>query len=336
MRQPADVVELAIPYFNVIILSMLPLSLFFSCKQYCEGLSNTKLALVISVAGNALNILLNYLLIYGKWGLPELGYIGAAWASFYARLFMGLSFLVLVFRSPLTREITAVFTRARISLLELRALWKIGINSALQFTFEVAAFAIAGFMAGSFGKEHIDAHGIALTIAAFTYMFGSGIGSAATIGAGIYHAQENWKEIKLSAYAAIRLVLFTMGTFGLLFLLLHKVLPFIFTDEPDITRLAGSLLIIAAMFQVFDGLQVTVIGILRGLKDVKIPTLITLVGYWLIALPLAYLFAFKAGLKTIGVWFGLLSALVFVAVLLLWRLRYLLARNLQDTPTGQK
>jgi multidrug resistance protein, MATE family len=331
MQQPAEVASLAVPFFDVIIFSMIPISIFFACKQYCEGLSNTKMALLVSVAGNLINILLNYVLIYGKFGFPALGYMGSAWASFYARLFMGVAFLVLVFYSPVTKEIGRVFFKVRVHWAEMAALWKIGINTAMQFTFEVAAFAIAGFMAGSFGEQQIDAHGIALNIAAFTYMFGSGIGSAATIRAGTYRAQKDLAGVRRAAGAAIRLVLLVMGCCGLILLALNRILPLVFTDVPGIVDLAADLLLIAALLQLFDGLQVTIIGLLRGLEDVKMPTLVTLVGYWVLALPLAYFLAFTLKLETIGIWLALLASLVFVSIMLFARLYYLL-----KTGKGQK
>ncbi len=328
MQQPFEVVELAIPFFDVLIFSMLPMSLFFTGKQFCEGLSNTKMALLISVVGNLLNIVLNYSLIYGKFGLPEMGYIGSAWASFFARVFMGVSFMVLIFRSPITKEISAVFNQVKINWVELKNLWRIGFNSAMQFTFEVAAFVVAGLMAGSFGKEQIDAHGIAMNIAAFTYMFGGGIGSAATIRVGIYKSQNNWLEIKNASRIASKLVLLVMGGFGVLLLLFRNYLPLGFSSEKAIIELASNLLIVAALFQLFDGLQVTIIGILRGLEDVKAPTLITLIGYWVIALPLAYILAFVVKLETVGIWIALLASLIFVSIGLNWRLNYLIKKHL--------
>lgn len=328
MQQPDEVVILAVPFFNVLIFSMIPVSLFFACKQYCEGLSNTKMALIISIAGNVINILLNYIFIYGKFGSPELGYMGSAWASFSARLVMGISFLIFVFKSPITKEINTVYKKVKVNWKELTELWRIGFNSAMQFTFEVAAFVIAGLMVGSFGKEQIDAHGIALSIASFTYMFGSGISSAGTIRMGIFKAQNNWTEIKKASTAAINLVLLVMGSFGILLVIFHNYLPKAFSTEPAIIELTSTLLIIAAMFQLFDGTQVVIIGILRGLEDVRMPTLITLIGYWLIALPLAYLFAFTLKMETVGVWIALLLSLIFVALGLLWRLKYLVKKNL--------
>ena len=328
MRQPTEVIVLATPFFNVLIFSMLPVSLFFTCKQYCEGLSNTKIALFISVAGNLLNIVLNYCLIYGKCNLPEMGYIGSAWASFIARSFMGLSFLVFVFYSPVTKEIKKYYSRVKINWPDLKHLARIGINAGLQFTFEVAAFAIAGLMAGSFGKEHLDAHGIALSLAAFTYMFGSGLSSAATIRVGGFCAKGDWREIRLASIAAVKIMLVVMGVFGIVFLMFASLLPQMFSKEVEIIRLATPLLVIAAIFQLFDGLQVTMIGILRGLEDVKVPTYVTLVAYWVIALPLAYLLAYKFEMQTVGIWVALLLALALVAVTLTFRLNYLIRKNL--------
>ena len=329
MHQPEDVIKLAVPFFNVLIFSMIPISLFFTCKQYCEGLSNTRMALFISIIGNVINIILNYLLIYGKFGFPELGYLGSAWASFTSRVFMGFSFLYLIFKSPVTKEISAVYKKVKINKKELFHLAKIGLNAGLQLTFEVAAFVIAGLMAGTFGKEQIDAHGIALSIAAFTYMFASGISSASSIRVGIYKAQDNWLEIKQAAFSSIKLVMLIMGGFAILFLMINNFLPKVFSSDLQIVNLASKLLIIAALFQLFDGIQVTIVGILRGLEDSKIPTLISLVGYWIIALPLAYWLAFILKLETVGVWIGLLVSLIFAAIILFWRLNYLINKNLK-------
>lgn len=331
LGQPAEVTQLAIPFFNVLVLSMIPISFFFTGKQFCEGKSNTKVALLISLSGNLLNILLNYVLIYGHLGLPALGYMGSAWASFVARTFMGLFFMFYIFKSVTGKDLQNWFFNVRINLKDLGDLARIGFNSGLQFTFEVAAFSIAGLMAGRFGKENIDAHGIALSIATFTYMFASGISGAATIRVGIFRGQNNWQGLRTAALAAIRLVLVVMGVFAILFLSAASILPLAFTDNPEITKLTAQLLIIAAMFQLFDGLQVTVIGMLRGIEDVKFPTWITLVAYWLLAIPLAYVLAFEFQMKTVGIWVALLLALFVVALSLSLRLRHLIRKQMEFT-----
>jgi MATE family multidrug resistance protein len=331
MNQPTEVVDLAMPFYDVIIFSIVPLSIFFTCKQYCEGLSNTKIALWISIGGNLLNVILNYALIYGKYGLPELGYMGSAWSTFIARVVMGIVFLMIIFKGKTTKAVGQYYKIAKINFKEFKELLVIGINSGLQFTFEVAAFVIAGLMAGSFGKEAMDAHGISLQLAAFTYMFGSGISSAVTIRVGKFNASNDWINIKESGIVGIKLVIFLMGIFGLLFLLLRNILPLGFSVDEEIINLSSQLLIIAAMFQLFDGLQVTVIGILRGLEDVKVSTWITLVGYWGIALPLAYLLAFTFNLQVIGVWLSLLVSLALVSIALYLRFKYLFQKNLVVT-----
>ncbi len=323
MQQPPDVVELAKPFFNVLVFSMIPISLFFTCKQYTEGLSNTRAAMYISIIGNLLNIVLNYALIQGKWGLPQLGYMGAAWATFTARCFMGIAFLWYVFYNPQTNDIKKFYKKVKLGGEALRSLWKIGINSGMQFTFEVAAFVIALFMAGKFGKEQIDSHGIAITLASFTYMFASGISSASTIRVSNLAATKNVAEIRKAGNMAVLLVLACMGFFALIFTVFSNVLPGFFTNDAYILDLSSDLLLIAAVFQLFDGLQVVSIGMLRGMEDVKFPTYVTLIGYWILALPLAYFLGFTCKMEVIGIWWALTFSLVFVGIILYWRFRKL-------------
>lgn len=328
LKQPEDVVRLTIPFYEIIVFSMVPLSVFFTCKQYCEGISNTKAALYISILGNVLNVVLNYLLINGYCGLPKLGYLGVAWGTFFSRFFMGFGFLFLIYKTPALNEVFKLYKKVKLNTKHLKELAKLGFNTGLQFTFEVAAFVVAGFMAGSFGKEQIDAHGIALHIAAFTYMFGSGISSAATIRVGIYKAQNNWPEVKKAGLKAVQLVMLFMLSAAIIFLALRNYLPLIFSNEEKVIELASQLLIIAAFFQIFDGLQVTAIGILRGLEDVKYATYTTLIGYWLISLSICYFLAFPLKLEIIGIWIGLLTGLIFVGLTLFFRFRSIYKKNL--------
>lgn len=324
MQQPVDVVELAFPFFNVLTLSIIPVSLFFVCKQYTEGLSNTKAAMYISVAGNVLNIILNFLLIYGKAGLPELGYMGSCWATFIARIFMGVGFLVYVFRNEAINSFTKYYHEVKLNAYHFWPLFKDGMASAMQFTFEVAAFAISGLMAGVFGKEQIDAHGIALSMAAFTYMFASGIGSATTIRVGKFYTVDNIADMKASISTSFKTVIVTMGFMALMFVCFNRFLPVIFSNDLEIIGIASNLLLIAAMFQLFDGTQVVAVGILRGLDDYKFPTTIAFIGYWLLALPLCYVFAFLFKLEVYGVWLGLSIGLAFVSIALYLRIKVLL------------
>ncbi|MCD6065722.1 MAG: family efflux transporter [Bacteroidetes bacterium] len=327
-QQPDDVVELAIPYFGVLILGIVPCSLFFTGKQFSEGLNNTVAAMLVSVAGNILNIILNYLLIHGKFGFPELGYMGACWATFYARCFMGLGFIVIIYKSKLFSDVRPFLKQVGFSLSHCLHLFRIGIGSALQFTFEVAAFAISGLMTGWFGKEQIDAHGIALSIAAFTYMFSSGIGGAATIRVGKFSAQNDFENVKKAGNAALLSALSVTLFFALVFFVLHTSLPLAFSRDAQILAIASELLIIAGFFQLFDGIQVVALGILRGLEDVKLPTIFTLIGYWIICLPLSYYFGTTLGYMANGIWCALLCGLFFVSVSLYFRYNYLMKKKL--------
>jgi len=324
MQQPADVVTLAIPFFDVLIFSIIPVSLFFVCKQYTEGLGNTRAAMYISVAGNIINVILNYGLIYGKAGLPEMGYMGSCWATFIARVFMGAGSLIFLFNHKSVNSFAVYFKEAKLNALHFWQLLKDGLASALQFAFEVAAFAISGLMAGVFGKEQIDGHGIALSLAAFTYMFASGIGSATTIRVGKYYAMNDLHNVKLAIKTSYKSVIVTMGIMALLFISFNTVLPSIFTNDKEIISIASTLLLYAALFQLFDGTQVTAIGILRGLEDYKFPTYIAFIGYWVIALPLCYLFAFTFNGRVYGVWLGLSAGLGFVALALYFRIKNLM------------
>ena len=324
MQQPEDVVALAIPFFDVLIFSIIPVALFFVCKQYTEGLSNTKAAMYISVIGNIINIILNYLLIYGYAGLPELGYMGSCWATFIARVFMGIGFLVFVFNHKTVNSFAKYYKEVKVNALHFWPLLKDGLASALQFTFEVAAFAIAGLLAGVFGKEQIDAHGIALSLAAFTYMFASGIGSATTIRVGNFYSSNNLDDVKLAIKTSYKSVIVTMGFMALLFICFNTFLPTIFSNDQEIILIASKLLLFAAFFQLFDGTQVVAIGALRGLDDYTYPTYIAFIGYWIIALPLCYLFAFTFNYKVYGVWLALSIGLGFVSIALYFRIKALL------------
>ncbi|MDP2388051.1 MAG: MATE family efflux transporter [Bacteroidota bacterium] len=327
-QQPKDVVDLSLPFFHIITISIIPCSLFFAGKQYTEGLNNTVIAMVVSVVGNLLNILLNYLLINGKWGLPEMGYMGSCWATFIARCFMGGFFVVLLFYSKPFKSFRPFLRKAAFSIQHCWQLFKLGIGFAMQFTFEVTAFALSGLMTGWYGKEQIDAHGIALSIAAFTYMFSSGISGAATIRVGNFKGQNDYVNVNKASNASMISVLVVMGGFAMIFFLLHSYLPQAFSTDQEVIGLASKLLIIAGFFQLFDGMQVTILGILRGLGDVRVPTIITLIGYWIICLPLSYFFGKTLGYTAQGIWSALLCGLSFVAVALYIRFRILMKRKL--------
>jgi len=323
LDQAPDVIELAKPFLNIIALSLLPLSVFFTLKQYCEGLSNTRASMYISLSGNILNVILNYALIFGKLGCPEIGYLGAAWATFISRVFMAVAFIFYMLTEKKLKTIIQSFSEVKINLIDLRYLFHIGIGPAIQFTFEVAAFAIAGFMAGWLGKIAFAAHGISLGIASFTYMFASGISGAASIRVATFKGSDDWVNIKKAGITGIGISAIIMIVFAFVFIIFNHLLPTFFSKNTGVLELSSGLLLVAALFQLFDGVQVTALGILRGLSDVKIPTIIAMSAYWGIALPVAYYLGFKQNMGVYGIWFGLCAGLMFAAIAVFARFRYL-------------
>lgn len=321
--QPADVVELAKPFLNIIASSLIPLAVFFTLKQYCEGLTNTRAAMYISISGNALNVVLNYGLIFGKLGMPELGYLGAAWATFISRVFMALAFYLYMRNHRELRKVFLHLKETRLNKPEMQMLFKTGIGPAVQYIFEVAAFVVAGFMAGWLGKETFASHGIALSIASFTYMFASGISGASSIRVANYNGLGDRENIKRAGLSGFLLVAVIMFCYGVMFLFLNHLLPSFFSQKKAVVDLSAELLLVAALFQLFDGVQCTGLGILRGLSDIRIPTFLALTAYWLVALPLAYTLGFVANLGIYGIWFGLSAGLIFSAITLFARFRYL-------------
>ncbi|MGZ3864376.1 MAG: MATE family efflux transporter [Bacteroidia bacterium] len=323
LDQPFDVIEMARPFLNIIALSLVPLSIFFTLKQYCEGLSNTRAAMYISLSGNILNIILNYLLIFGKFGFPDMGYLGAAWATFISRVFMAVAFVFYVFSESKLKTIRSYLEKEKVNKKDLKLLFKMGVGPAIQYIFEVAAFAIAGFMSGWLGKITFAAHGISLSIASFTYMFASGVSGASSIRVANFKGTGDTDNIKRAGIVGLSISAGFMLFFALCFILFNHLLPAFFSEIPEVIKLSSGLLLVAAVFQLFDGVQVTALGILRGLSDVKMPTFIAMLAYWGIALPVAYYLGFRQNAGVYGIWFGLTAGLMFSAVALTARIKYL-------------
>lgn len=322
MDQPREVVKLAIPFFNVMVFSMIPLSIFIALKQFTEGLSFTKAAMVISVGANLLNILLNYIFIFGKWGFPEMGLMGSCWATFISRVIMAVTMLVYVYKAKDFKNYREGFKLRDFSKPLIKKILKIGFPSGLQFIFEVGAFSFAVIMIGWISPEAMAAHQIAISFAALTYMVASGISSASTVRVGNYYGLKDIPNLKKAGLSSFFLVIGFMILSAIFFILFSDSLPKLFNKDEEVLVIASSLLVIAAFFQLSDGLQVTGLGALRGMNDVNVPTAITIVSYWVIGLPLSYILGFKAGYGVEGIWYGLLAGLTIAALLLYFRFEY--------------
>jgi len=327
LHQAPEVVALATPWVRVVGLSLLPLMVFQGFREWAEGLGLTRQAMQLSILGNVLNALLCYALIFGHFGAPALGLMGAAWATLVARVVMAALMAQFVLRA---KELQAkrpaeTTTWLRPGLAELRGQLALGLPIGVQMMFEVGAFAASALMMGWLGVTTQAAHQIAINVASVTYMAASGIAAAATIRVGNLRGSGDLAGARQAGFAAYWLAFGFMGAMGLLLILLRNVIPPLYNPsghpDPAVVTQAATLLTIAAAFQVSDGLQVVGLGALRGLEDVKVPSVVALLAYWAIALPLGYWLGFGLHLGATGIWLGLLTGLTIVAGVLLLRFR---------------
>jgi MATE family multidrug resistance protein len=317
--QEAAVSRLAQPYFGLLSLSLLPLLLFLTGKQFAEGLSDTRPAMAISIGANLINIGLNYLLIYGTAGFPALGLNGAGLATLIARVLMALGMTLYVFRKPAFRAYTQAIRWGETRRAHFRKLLQLGIPSGLQYVFEVSAFAAAAVMMGWISAEALAAHQVAISLASVSYMAASGFGTAANVRVSNQLGAQRPQVMEQAGYTNFYAVLVFMLFWGLLYAGGRHYFPTWYSEDPRVVQLAAELLLVAIFFQLSDGLQVAALGALRGLSDTRIPTLITFGSYWLLGVGGAYLAAFVFSFQALGIWFGLALGLTGSAVFLTWR-----------------
>jgi MATE family multidrug resistance protein len=323
LHQPPKVVGLAIPYLNILFLSMVPLMVFQAFRQFAEGLSFTKQAMYISIIANSLNIVLNYIFIWGKLGVPAMGMVGAAWATLISRIIMAIMMGAYVLYSRHFATFRHYLRLRHLSFIHMYRIYKLGLPISGQMIFEMGAFSFSAIMIGWLGAKQLAAHQIAINVASVTYMMASGIAAAATIRVGNQKGLGNYRDMRMAGISSFAMGVMFMIISGLLMVLGNRIIPMLYIDDPEVIKIASTLLIIAAVFQISDGVQVVGLGVLRGLEDVRIPGVISLLAYWVIGLPVGYLLCFKVGLGVNGVWIGLLVGLSVAASLLFTRFRLL-------------
>ncbi len=326
LDQDPAVVREAKPYLFILSLSIVPLMVFSAFKQFAEGLGFTKQAMRITIWGNLLNVLLAIIFVRGMFGLKPMGVSGVGYATLLDRCLMAAVMGIYVFRSVNFKAYLAQFKLFHMDWFRSRSILRIGTPVAMQYVFEVGAFAAAAVIAGTIGANEQAAHQVAITLAAMTYMMASGIAAAATIKTGNNFGQQNFFRLRRFAVSSYHIVLLFMGVSALLFALLNQYLPWIFTKDTVVIGIAAELLIIAGLFQLFDGTQVVGLGILRGVGDVNIPTLITFIAYWVIGLPIAYLLGIVMDLGVAGIWYGLTLGLLTSSLLLYVRYKRVISR----------
>ncbi|MDA8558689.1 MATE family efflux transporter [Flavobacteriaceae bacterium] len=341
MDQPKEVVELAIPYLNFVSLSLIPLIVFQALKQFSDGLSNTKYPMYATILANVINITLNYFLIFGTFGFPKLGITGAAIGTLISRIIM-VYFLWMIFKhKEKFKPYITGFNFRKVEKKITNKLFNLGFPSALQMFFEVGIFTAAIWLSGVLGKNPQAANQIALNLSSMTFMIGIGLSVAAMVRVGNQKGLNDFVSLRRIAFSIFFLTFLIEIIFASFFLVFRDWLPTLYLDQntlinindnKEVIIIASKLLLVAAFFQIFDGLQVAILGALRGLQDVKIPAFITFVSYWIIGFPVSYYLGLHTSLESIGIWIGLFTGLFAASILLYLRFNYLTKKLISSKP----
>ena len=332
MSQPPEVVDLAMPYLTLVAASLVPLIIFQGFKQFSDGMSMTRFPMYATIVANLVNVLLNYMFIFGKWGAPELGVVGAAIGTLVSRVVMVAYLLYLLSKKEKSRYFVTEIKIFTLSKVMLKKLLNLGFPSAMQMFFEVGIFTSAVWISGILGKNAQAANQIALNLASMTFMVAMGFSVAAMIRVGNQKGLKNFKELRrvdisIFLLTSILSLVFVVGVIIFNGQLPKKFLDYDnlaqFADNNEVVNLASQLLIIAAIFQFTDTLQVVALGALRGMQDVKIPTVLTFIAYWIIGFPVSYYLSMHTSLESMGIWIGLLAGLTASGIMLFTRFNYL-------------
>ena len=332
LKQPEDVIVLAKPYLGWVAFSLIPLVMYQGYKQFADGMSLTKYSMYAMVMANVLHVGINYVLIYGIWIFPKMGIIGAALGTVISRIFLVMFMHIMLSRRDDLKRFFKNFSFNDIQKSTIKKIISIGFPSAMQMLFEVVLFTASIWLCGNIGKTSQAANQIALSLASMTFMFAMGLSVTSMIRVSNQRGLMDFKKLIVVARSIFLLAIILETVFAIFFIAFHDYLPYIFLnmentgqilDNEEVISIASKLLLIAAVFQISDGIQVVVLGALRGLQDVKVPMYITFVAYWVIGFPISYYLGEHTELKAQGVWIGLLAGLTAAAVFLYIRFHYL-------------
>jgi multidrug resistance protein, MATE family len=316
LNQPKEVAYQAEIFLKIIGLSIIPLMIFQTFKQFLEGLSVMYPGMVISILANVVNYAGNWLLIFGNLGFPKLGLSGSAISTLLTRIAMAIIILLYVISAKRFKKYSLSLSMKKIDLGIIRKLLNLGFPSGVQYFFEMASFTFSAIMIGWLGTKALAAHQIAINLASITYMAATGISAAAAIRVGNAVGSNNINETRKSGFSALFLTIMMMSSFAIVFIVFNTALPSIYIKDPGVISIASSLIIIGAFFQIFDGSQAVGLGMLRGLMDAKVPTIITFSAYWILMIPTCYILAFTMHLGVLGIWIGYILGLAFSAIML--------------------
>ncbi len=339
MHQPKEVVEMAYPYIDWVAFSLIPVIIYQGYKQFADGLSRTKYSMYAIFMANVVHIFFNYVLIYGVWVFPKLGILGAALGTVISRIMMVVFMHYMLKYDKSIKLYFKNFSFREIKKSVLKKIINLGTPSAMQMLFEVSLFTGAIWLSGSIGKTSQAANQIALTLATMTFMFAMGLSVTAMIRISNQKGLKDYVNLVVVAKSIYLLAVIIEIVFAILFIVFHNYLPPLFlnientqqaVDNIEVIQIASNLLLVAAIFQISDGLQVVVLGALRGLQDVKYPMYITFIAYWLVGFPISVYLGLYTELKATGIWIGLLSGLTVAAILLYLRFEILTKKLIRE------
>jgi multidrug resistance protein, MATE family len=322
LDQDPEVALLALPYLQMMGWSVIPMLLFMALKQFTDGLEHTKTAMILSILALPLNTFLNWLLIYGNWGFPRLELVGAGWGTLITRtlIFIVLG-LIILYHGTFRRYIAVRSKQWKFKWETLKELLNIGLPSSFQITMEAGAFAVSGILIGTIGAVEQAAHQIALSIASLTFMVSMGLSQAGSIRTSNAFGRNDKRIIREIGKSTILMALIYGSLCAIIFILFRNQLPFIFTKNAEVITMAAYLLLFAALFQISDSTQAISAGLLRGIKDVKVPTYFIGIAYWAIGIPVGCLLAFYFEMGAAGIWTGFIVGLTFSAAFLSFRFK---------------
>ena len=339
LHQPKEVITLAKPYIDWVAFSLVPLIIYQGYKQFADGLSLTKVSMYAIVMANILHVVINYLLIYGIWIFPKMGILGAALGTVISRIAMVIFMHIILSRKEQLKQYFHNFSFDEIKKEMINKIVNLGFPSAMQMLFEVLLFTAAIWLCGNMGKTSQAANQIALSLASMTFMVAMGLSVVSMIRISNHKGLNDYKQLVIVARSIFLLAILIEILFAVMFMALHQVLPYMFLnmeiqsqllDNQEVIGIAAKLLLVAAVFQISDGIQVVVLGALRGLQDVKIPMYITFVAYWIVGFPVSFYLGNYTSLKAVGVWIGLFAGLTVAAVSLFVRFHYLTKKLIID------
>lgn len=328
MGQTPEVVDLATEYYFILVASLIPLLAFMVLKQFAEGLLNTKMAMFITIGSNLLNIFLNYLFIYGKWGFPEMKLMGAGLATFISRFIMPF---IMVWAFKKSKELSQYRLRFKLEEVKRNMVMRIvktGLPIATQMLVEASVFTLAAIMVGWISSDALAAHQVAATLSFFTFMFVNGFAQGATIHISYLWGKGDYFLARRAIRVSYWMVAIVACFYGIVFVFTRYILPTLFVDDIEVIHIAANILLVVAVYQVFDALQVVGLGVSRAFADVKVPMILAVISYIFIGIPVGYILGFVFDLGVNGIWMGCATGLGMAAILFYIRVHHTVRRHM--------